>query len=93
MVVNQEQQYSVWPYGRRNALGWFDTPVTGTRQHCLDSIELSWTDLRPRSLRRRMSGRGGGSSGAAAPARTGRYGGLEGPDPASGRGPVATSSA
>lgn len=55
VVVNQEQQYSVWPRDRRNALGWFDTSVTGTRAECLDSIERAWTDLRPRSLRRRMS--------------------------------------
>jgi len=55
VVVNTEEQYSVWPLGRRNALGWFDTPVTGTREQCLDSIELAWTDLRPSSLRRRMA--------------------------------------
>lgn len=94
VVVNQEQQYSVWPHGRRNALGWFDTSVTGTRQHCLDSIELSWTDMRPRSLRRRMSGPGGGgSSDGTAPVRAGWYGVVGGPDTAPGRGPVATSSA
>ncbi|KQC36584.1 YqcI/YcgG family protein [Frankia sp. ACN1ag] len=92
VVINQEQQFSVWPHGRPNALGWFDTSVTGTRQHCLDSIELTWTDMRPRSLRRRMSGRGGDSSGGAARVRTGRYGTVGGPNPAPGRGPVATSS-
>ncbi|ADP82525.1 YqcI/YcgG family protein [Pseudofrankia inefficax] len=62
VVVNQEQQYSVWPQERRNALGWFDTPVTGTRNECLDSIELTWSDLRPRSLRRRMSVSAGAGS-------------------------------
>ncbi|WP_235947199.1 hypothetical protein [Candidatus Frankia alpina] len=83
----------MWPHGRLNALGWFDTAVRGTRQHCLDSIELSWTDMRPRSLRRRMSGRGGGdSSSGVTPVRTGRYGVVGAPDPAPGRGPVATSS-
>lgn len=56
VVVNEEQQYSVWPANRRNALGWFDTSVTGTREQCLDSIASTWSDLRPRSLRRRMSG-------------------------------------
>ncbi|MBL7488743.1 YqcI/YcgG family protein [Frankia sp. AgB1.9] len=62
VVVNQEQQYSVWPQERGNALGWFDTPVTGTRNECLDSIELTWSDLRPRSLRRRMSVSAGAGS-------------------------------
>ncbi|MCM3886206.1 YqcI/YcgG family protein [Frankia sp. R82] len=56
VVVNAEQQYSVWPAGRANALGWFDTSVTGTREQCLDSIAATWSDLRPRSLRRRMAG-------------------------------------
>ncbi|SNQ46985.1 conserved hypothetical protein [Frankia canadensis] len=63
VVVNTEEQYSVWPLGRRNALGWFDTPVTGTREECLDSIALRWTDLRPRSLRRRMAAAGGEPAG------------------------------
>jgi FPC/CPF motif-containing protein YcgG/uncharacterized protein YbdZ (MbtH family) len=58
VVVNQEEQYSLWPQGRPNALGWFDTFVAGTRDECLDTIELGWSDLRPRSLRRRMSDRG-----------------------------------
>ncbi|WP_256789335.1 YqcI/YcgG family protein [Frankia sp. AvcI1] len=99
VVVNQEQQYSVWPHGRPNALGWFDTSVTGSRQHCLDNIELTWADMRPRSLRRRMSGHAGAgssggasSSGGAPRVRSGRYGVVGGPDPAAGRGPVATSS-
>ncbi|WP_045875183.1 YqcI/YcgG family protein [Pseudofrankia sp. DC12] len=76
VVVNQEQQYSVWPQERRNALGWFDTFVTGTRSECLDSIELAWGDLRPRSLRRRMSATAGrtAATGAGARARAGRPG-------------------
>ncbi len=46
----------MWPEGRRNALGWFDTGIAGSRQECLDRIERTWTDLRPRSLRRTMAG-------------------------------------
>ncbi|WP_248840587.1 YqcI/YcgG family protein [Frankia sp. AgKG'84/4] len=69
VVVNTEQQYSVWPLGRPNALGWFDTAMTGTRQECLDSIALTWTDLRPRSLRRRMAA--ASSAGTATPAAGG----------------------
>ncbi|WP_232794109.1 YqcI/YcgG family protein [Pseudofrankia saprophytica] len=94
VVVNQEQQYSVWPQGRRNALGWFDTLVTGTRQECLDSIELAWSDPRPRSLRRRTPGAPGidGAAGGGAMTRTGRPGGLSTADPAWDREPVAASS-
>ncbi|WP_261571095.1 YqcI/YcgG family protein [Frankia gtarii] len=55
VVVNHEDQYSVWPQDRRNALGWFDTSVVGTRQECLDSVALTWTDMRPRRLRRKMA--------------------------------------
>ncbi|WP_261560607.1 YqcI/YcgG family protein [Frankia tisae] len=63
VVVNDELQFSVWPEGRRNALGWFDAGVAGSRQECLDRIEQTWTDLRPRSLRRTMAGSAGRPDG------------------------------
>ena len=53
-VVNDEEQYSIWPAERQNALGWFDAGKTGTRAECLAYIKDVWTDMRPLSLRRRM---------------------------------------
>jgi MbtH protein len=54
VVLNHEEQYSIWPAERENAPGWRDEGTVGTRQECLDHIERVWTDMRPLSLRRQM---------------------------------------
>jgi MbtH protein len=54
VVVNSEEQYSIWPADRENALGWSDAGKTGTKQECLDYIKQVWTDMRPLSLRKKM---------------------------------------
>lgn len=54
VVVNHEEQYSIWPADRENPLGWQDAGKTGTKAECLSHIEQVWTDLRPLSLRKRM---------------------------------------
>jgi MbtH protein len=54
VVVNHEEQYSIWPADRENALGWNDAGKTGTKAECLAYIEEVWTDQRPLSLRRKM---------------------------------------
>ena len=54
VVVNDEEQYSIWPEGRENALGWKDAGTSGTKEECLAWIEENWTDMRPASLRRTM---------------------------------------
>lgn len=56
VVVNHEEQYSIWPADRENALGWKDVGKSGTKEECLAYIEEVWTDMRPLSLRRRMEG-------------------------------------
>ena len=56
VVKNHEEQYSIWPADRENALGWEDAGVSGTKQECLDHIKEVWTDMRPLSLRRQMDG-------------------------------------
>ncbi len=53
-VVNHEDQYSIWPADRENALGWRDAGKTGTKAECLEYIKEVWTDMRPLSLRKRM---------------------------------------
>ena len=55
VVVNHEEQYSIWPDGRENPAGWRDEGTRGSKQQCLDHINRVWTDLRPRSLRERMA--------------------------------------
>lgn len=54
VVLNHEEQYSIWPADRENALGWRDEGKTGTKQECLDYINEVWTDMRPKSLREKM---------------------------------------
>ena len=54
VVVNHEEQYSIWPADRENALGWNDVGKTGTKAECLAYINEVWTDMRPLSLRRKM---------------------------------------
>lgn len=54
VVVNDEEQYSIWPAARAVPAGWREAGPTGERQECLDFIEQTWTDMRPRSLRERM---------------------------------------
>jgi MbtH protein len=54
VVVNHEEQYSIWPADRENALGWQDAGKSGTKQECLDYIKEVWTDMRPLSLRKQM---------------------------------------
>jgi MbtH protein len=51
VVVNAEEQYSVWPSHRDVPAGWTATGHSGPRQDCLDHISTVWTDLRPRSVR------------------------------------------
>ena len=54
VVVNDEEQYSIWPLDKENALGWRDAGKTGTKAECLAHIKVVWTDMRPKSLRDRM---------------------------------------
>ncbi|HTQ13896.1 MAG TPA: MbtH family protein [Rhizomicrobium sp.] len=54
VVINLEEQYSIWPAERENPLGWRDAGKTGTKQECLDYIKEVWTDMRPLSLRKKM---------------------------------------
>jgi len=54
VVLNHEEQYSIWPVDRENPLGWRDEGVSGTKDECLQHIEVVWTDMRPLSLRKKM---------------------------------------
>lgn len=63
-VVNQEEQYSIWPAGRDIPLGWRETGKQGTKDECLAYIKDVWTDMRPLSLRQRMDAQAGKSNQA-----------------------------
>lgn len=54
VVVNHEEQYSIWPVDKKNALGWRDAGKSGRKEECLAHIKEVWTDMRPLSLRKKM---------------------------------------
>jgi MbtH protein len=58
VVVNHEEQYSIWPLERENAPGWRDAGKSGTKAECLAYVEEVWTDMRPLSLRRKSNDSG-----------------------------------
>ena len=57
VVLNHEEQYSIWPADRENPAGWRDAGKVGTKQDCLAYIGEVWTDMRPLSLRKQMDGK------------------------------------
>ncbi|HEU4507243.1 MAG TPA: MbtH family protein [Pyrinomonadaceae bacterium] len=69
-VVNHEEQYSIWPAHRENALGWNDAGKTGTKAECLAYIKEIWTDMRPLSLRKKMEENAARASQQATPLQT-----------------------
>jgi MbtH protein len=54
VVVNHEEQYSIWPASRSLPAGWLKAGKTGTKAECLEYVNQVWTDMRPLSLRRQM---------------------------------------
>jgi MbtH protein len=54
VVVNHEEQYSIWPVDRELPAGWRAVGKSGSKQECLDYIKEVWTDMRPLSLRKKM---------------------------------------
>ena len=58
VVVNDEEQYSIWPAGQPAPAGWATVGQPTSRNDCLDHIAKLWVDMRPKSLR--QPGRGNG---------------------------------
>jgi Uncharacterized protein conserved in bacteria len=54
VVVNHEEQYSIWPADREIPAGWRAVGTRGTKAECLAHINEVWTDMRPLSLRQKM---------------------------------------
>lgn len=58
VVVNHEEQFSIWAEQRPNPAGWRDAGFAGTKDACLAWIKETWTDMRPLSLRKKMEAQG-----------------------------------
>lgn len=54
VVLNDEEQYSIWFADREIPAGWKKAEKSGTKEECLQHIEEVWTDMRPKSLRDKM---------------------------------------
>jgi MbtH protein len=54
VVVNHEEQYSIWPADREIPLGWKEAGKSGLKGDCLAYVREVWTDMRPLSLRKKM---------------------------------------
>ena len=54
VVMNHEEQHSIWPAKRENPFGWKDAGMVGSTAECLAHINEVWTDMRPLRLRKRM---------------------------------------
>jgi MbtH protein len=55
VVINDEEQYSIWPADAEDAPGWRPTGFHGDKEACLAHIAEVWRDMRPRSLRTAMN--------------------------------------
>jgi len=58
VVINHEEQYSIWPVGREIPAGWREVGKSGPKRECLAYIDEVWTDMRPLSLRKKMADAG-----------------------------------
>ena len=63
VVVNDEEQYSIWFADRQLPLGWREVGKQGLKSECLAYIKEVWTDMRPLSLRKQMAERVGQQEG------------------------------
>ncbi|RSM36806.1 MbtH family protein [Amycolatopsis balhimycina DSM 5908] len=50
VLVNAENQHSLWPEFADVPAGWTAAFGPASRQSCLDHVEAHWTDMRPKSL-------------------------------------------
>jgi MbtH protein len=54
VLVNDEEQHSLWPTFAEVPAGWQSAFGPAGRRDCLDYVEEHWTDMRPKSLRLAM---------------------------------------
>jgi MbtH protein len=55
VLINDEEQYSLWPADQDVPAGWRATGTEGSKEDCVSYVDEVWTDMRPRSLRERMA--------------------------------------
>ena len=56
VLINGEEQYSIWPSGKKIPDGWSEAGKSGPKEECLSYVEEVWVDMRPLSLREKLHG-------------------------------------
>lgn len=56
VLVNEEEQYSLWPAHKAVPAGWSAVDCSGDKETCMAYVDAHWTDMRPKSLRVQMDG-------------------------------------
>ena len=54
VLVNEEEQYSLWPKHKSVPNGWKPVGKEGSKLECTNYVDQVWTDMRPLSLRKKM---------------------------------------
>lgn len=54
VLINEEEQYSIWPERKEAPAGWKEVGVVGTKAEVTEYIDTHWVDMRPASLRKAM---------------------------------------
>lgn len=54
VLVNDEEQYSLWPADKKIPLGWKHSFGPADKEACLTYVREVWVDMRPKSLREKM---------------------------------------
>lgn len=54
VLINAEEQYSLWPEGKTVPNGWSEVGFSGLKAECSRYVDEHWTDMRPLSLRQAM---------------------------------------
>ena len=68
VVINHEEQYSIWPTYKTLPAGWKTVGKQGTKAECLAYVDEVWVDMRPLSLRQAMDAQQQAPADAAAAA-------------------------
>jgi MbtH protein len=63
VLINHEEQYSIWPEWKAIPGGWTAVEgVKGDKKTVTDFVDQAWTDMRPLSLRQWMQAQAAGSA-------------------------------
>lgn len=51
VLINEEEQYSLWPLSKEIPAGWKKAGFEGTKEACKAFVDAHWQNMRPKSQR------------------------------------------